>query len=95
MAPLLIVHSERDHRCPIDQAEALFATLRLAGKRDVEFVRLRGGGHELSRSGNPRERVVRLRAIANWFVRHLSGDANNASRAAGSLFRPLAAEAVR
>jgi dipeptidyl aminopeptidase/acylaminoacyl peptidase len=95
VAPLLIVHSERDHRCPIDQAEALFATLRLAGKRDVEFVRLRGGGHELSRSGNPRERVVRLRAIANWFVRHLGGDANDASRAAGSLFRPLVAEAVR
>jgi dipeptidyl aminopeptidase/acylaminoacyl peptidase len=94
VAPLLIVHSERDFRCPIDQAEALFATLRLAGKRDVEFVRLRGGGHELSRSGNPRERVARLRAIANWFVRHL-GDANDAACTAGSLFRPLAAEAAR
>ena len=37
--PLLILHSEDDLRCPIEQAEELFTVLRLLG-RDVEFVAL-------------------------------------------------------
>jgi len=36
--PLLILHSENDLRCPVEQAEHLFVTLRLL-KRPVEFVR--------------------------------------------------------
>ena len=39
--PLLIVHSEDDLRCPIEQAEQLFVALRLLG-REVEFVRFPG-----------------------------------------------------
>ena len=49
--PLLIVHSENDLRCPIEQAEELFIPLRLLG-REVELVRFPGEGHELSRSGS-------------------------------------------
>jgi dipeptidyl aminopeptidase/acylaminoacyl peptidase len=92
--PLLIVHGERDRRCPIDQAEQLYTALRYGGTSEVEFVRFAGGTHELSRSGNPRERVLRLRAIANWLGRHLGGDPANEPDAAGSLFRPIAGEAV-
>ena len=36
--PLLIVHSENDLRCPVNQAEELFVALRLLG-RTPEFVR--------------------------------------------------------
>ena len=36
--PLLILHSENDLRCPIGNAEDLFAILRLR-KQDVELVR--------------------------------------------------------
>jgi dipeptidyl aminopeptidase/acylaminoacyl peptidase len=92
-AALLIMHSERDYRCPIDQGEQLFNTLRMLGKRNVEFVRFTGDGHELSRSGRPRHRVLRLRAIAHWFLRHL-GPAAEATPRAGDLFGPLPGEAL-
>jgi acylaminoacyl-peptidase len=93
-APLLIMHSERDFRCPIDQGEQLFNTLRMLGKCDAEFVRFTADGHELSRGGKPRHRVLRLRAIANWLLRKLDVVAlERGDDAAGSLFRPLTGEA--
>ena len=68
--PLLILHSEDDLRCPIGNAEDLFAILRLL-KRDVEFVRFSAESHELSRSGSPAHRMMRFEAILDWFARHL------------------------
>ncbi len=68
--PMLILHSEQDHRCPIEQAEQLFAVLRLLG-RDVEFVRFPGEGHELSRSGSPLHRARRFEILLDWFDRKL------------------------
>jgi dipeptidyl aminopeptidase/acylaminoacyl peptidase len=68
--PLLIVHSESDHRCPVGHAEDLFAILRLLG-REVEMVRFPEEGHELSRSGSPIHRVQRFQIILDWFDRHL------------------------
>jgi dipeptidyl aminopeptidase/acylaminoacyl peptidase len=92
-APLLIEHSERDYRCPIDQGEQLFTLLRRLGKSDCEFVRFTDKGHEMSRAGKPRSRVLRLRAIAQWFVRHLRPAGVEARpNEAGSLFRPLPGE---
>lgn len=69
--PLLIVHSEQDLRCPVNQAEELFVALRLLGK-PVEFVRFPGESHELSRSGSPRHRVQRAEIILDFFARHLA-----------------------
>jgi dipeptidyl aminopeptidase/acylaminoacyl peptidase len=68
--PLLIVHSENDLRCNIEQGEHLFTLLRLLGK-EVELLRFPGEGHELSRSGSPVHRVQRFEAILEWFGRHL------------------------
>ncbi|MBA2461531.1 MAG: S9 family peptidase [Actinobacteria bacterium] len=68
--PLLILHSENDLRCNIEQAEQLFTTLRLL-KRDVELVRFPGESHELTRSGNPAHRVQRFELLLEWFDRHL------------------------
>lgn len=68
--PLLILHSENDLRCPIEQAEDLFVRLKMSG-RDVEFVRFPGESHELSRSGAPKHRVERLEIILDWFGRKL------------------------
>ena len=68
--PTLILHSEGDTRCPIEQADQLFVALRMLG-REVEFVRFPGEGHELSRSGAPRHRVQRMEVILEWFERHL------------------------
>lgn len=68
--PLLIVHSEEDYRCPIEQAEQLFAVLKHLGKAETELFRVPGEGHELSRSGRPDRRVARLEAIVGWFEAH-------------------------
>jgi dipeptidyl aminopeptidase/acylaminoacyl peptidase len=68
--PLLIMHSENDLRCAVEQAEHLFITLRLA-RKDVEFVRFPAESHELSRSGSPTHRVQRFEALLDWFDRYL------------------------
>jgi dipeptidyl aminopeptidase/acylaminoacyl peptidase len=68
--PLLIIHSEQDWRCPVEQAQRLYVALR---QRDaeVEMLLFPGEGHELSRSGLPSHRVARFDAIVEWFGRHL------------------------
>jgi dipeptidyl aminopeptidase/acylaminoacyl peptidase len=67
--PLLILHSDEDLRCPIEQAEQLFTALKFLG-REVELVRFEGQNHDLSRSGHPRSRVIRLQKILGWFQRY-------------------------
>lgn len=71
--PLLILHSENDLRCPVGNAEDLFAILRLR-KQDVELVRFAAEGHNLSRSGSPVHRVQRFEAILDWFERKLAAE---------------------
>jgi dipeptidyl aminopeptidase/acylaminoacyl peptidase len=68
--PLLIIHSENDLRCPISQAEELFAFLKVMGKT-VELVRFEGESHGLSRGGKPQNRLERLNRIVDWFQRYL------------------------
>ena len=68
--PLLIIHSEQDLRCPIEQAEQMFTALRHLD-REVGFVRIPEEGHELSRSGTPSRRVARLHHLIGWFDAHL------------------------
>jgi dipeptidyl aminopeptidase/acylaminoacyl peptidase len=67
--PLLILHSESDLRCPIEQGEQLFVKLKVLGK-EVEMVRFVGESHGLSRGGRPQNRAERLRRILDWFKRH-------------------------
>jgi dipeptidyl aminopeptidase/acylaminoacyl peptidase len=69
--PCLIIHSEQDHRCPIEQGEQLFAVL-LANGVEAEMLRFPGESHELSRSGKPRHRRERFEAILDWHERHLA-----------------------
>jgi acylaminoacyl-peptidase len=70
--PLLLIHSENDLRCPIEQAEQLFVQLRRIGKTTVEMARFPEESHNLSRSGRPDRRVERLERIVGWFDRYLS-----------------------
>jgi dipeptidyl aminopeptidase/acylaminoacyl peptidase len=71
-APMLIIHSEEDRRCPIGQAEELWVALKLLGK-EVDFYRFPGENHELSRSGSPLHRVQRAEIILDWFAAQLGG----------------------
>ncbi|CAN5559457.1 S9 family peptidase [soil metagenome] len=68
--PMLIIHSEQDWRCPINQAEELWITLRLLG-REVVFYRFPGENHELSRAGSPVHRRMRAEIILDFFAEHL------------------------
>ncbi|MCX6642208.1 MAG: prolyl oligopeptidase family serine peptidase, partial [Candidatus Bathyarchaeota archaeon] len=68
--PLLILHSEEDYRCPMEQAEQMFVALKKLGKT-VELVRFPGENHELSRSGKPKHRIERLQHIVRWFNTYL------------------------
>lgn len=71
--PTLIIHSENDFRCPIEQAEQLFDVLAGNGV-PTEFVRFPGEGHELSRSGRPRHREERFEIILEWLGRWLPAE---------------------
>ena len=73
-APMLIIHSDEDHRTDLEQAEQLYAALRWHGK-PVEMVIFEGENHGLSRGGRPGNRIERLHRIQDWFIRYLSPQA--------------------
>ncbi|MCC6174855.1 MAG: S9 family peptidase [Chloroflexi bacterium] len=68
--PILIMHSEQDLRCPVEQAEQWFVSLRRLGKT-AEFLRFPEENHNLSRSGRPDRRLLRLARLVEWFDRWL------------------------
>jgi dipeptidyl aminopeptidase/acylaminoacyl peptidase len=70
VTPTLVLHSEEDYRCPIEQGEQWFSALRRLGRAETRFVRFPGEGHELSRSGRPDRRIQRIDLILDWFERH-------------------------
>ncbi len=70
--PVLVLHSENDLRCHVEQADQLFVALRMLGK-PVEYWRFPEESHDLSRGGSPRHRVQRAEIILDWFGRHLGG----------------------
>jgi dipeptidyl aminopeptidase/acylaminoacyl peptidase len=69
--PMLLIHSEHDWRCPIEQAQRLFVALKQR-RVEVELLLFPGEGHELTRSGLPSHRVARFEAVLDWWRRHLS-----------------------
>jgi dipeptidyl aminopeptidase/acylaminoacyl peptidase len=65
--PLLLIYKDADLRCPSEQALQLYVTLKLMGKAPVELWRFPDEGHNMSRSGRPDRRVIRIEGIAGWF----------------------------
>lgn len=72
--PLLIKHGENDLRTGVSQSEMLYKSLKILG-RPVEYVRMPGATHELSRSGNVRQRIDRLLRIYEFFERYVGPEA--------------------
>jgi len=68
--PTMIIHSEEDYRCPMEQAEQLFTALKVLGV-DAEFIRFPGESHDLSRGGKPKHRRERLEHMVRWFKKYL------------------------
>lgn len=69
--PVLIIHSEQDWRCPVEQAQRLYVALKARGV-PTELLLFPGEGHELTRSGLPSHRLARFEAILDWWSRHLA-----------------------
>ncbi len=68
--PTLVIHSEQDLRCAIEQGEQIYVALKLMGV-DTEMVRFPDEPHGLSRTGRTDRRIVRLNHILRWFDRYL------------------------
>ncbi len=69
--PTLVLHSEGDFRCPVEQGQQLFGILYRAGVDTELLLFPPDEGHELSRSGKPKHRVERFDAIVEWHDRYL------------------------
>ncbi len=69
--PTLIIHSEGDLRCNIEQAEQVFSVLKLRNipTRLVRYPRTTS--HGMSRGGPPDMRVHRLGQIMSWWKKYL------------------------
>ncbi|WP_028046954.1 S9 family peptidase [Cellulomonas sp. URHE0023] len=68
--PTLVIHSEQDWRCPVEQGQRWFVELKRRGV-EAELLLFPGEGHELTRSGTPRHRQVRFEHVLRWWERHL------------------------
>ncbi|MCZ6678553.1 MAG: S9 family peptidase [Candidatus Poribacteria bacterium] len=68
--PTLVIHSEQDLRCDIEQSEQVFVALKRLGV-ETEMVRFPDESHGLSRGGRTDRRIERLNHILRWFDRYL------------------------
>lgn len=67
--PMLVIHSEGDLRCNVEQGEQVYAALCALGV-PARFVRYpRESSHGMSRAGPPDLRIHRLREIVAWWRR--------------------------
>ena len=69
--PTLVIHSEQDWRCPVEQGQRWFVELKRRGVQ-VELLLFPGEGHELSRSGRPSHRRARFEHVLRWWGEHLA-----------------------
>lgn len=69
--PLIIFHGENDRRTGFVQSEMLYRSLKVLN-RPVEYVRHPGGTHELTRSGNNRQRMDQMLRTWEFFERWIN-----------------------
>ncbi|MBS1918046.1 MAG: S9 family peptidase [Bacteroidetes bacterium] len=66
--PYIIFHGENDRRTGFVEGEMLYRSLKVLG-RPVEYVRHPGGTHELTRSGDNRQRIDQMLRTYEFFER--------------------------
>ena len=64
--PLLLLQSENDYRCPIDQGEQMLTALRMR-RRVVELIRFPGASHFIAASAMPHHRYLQWKLGLDWF----------------------------
>lgn len=68
--PLIIFHGENDLRTGVIQSEQFYRSLKVLG-RTVEYVRHPGATHEITRSGNNRQRMDQMLRTWEFFERFI------------------------
>lgn len=68
--PTLVIHSEQDLRCPLDQGLNYYARLKRAGV-PAEILIFPGENHELTRAGTPWHRRQRFEKVLQFWDTHL------------------------
>jgi len=68
--PTLLIQGENDIRCPMEQAEQMYQTIR-ATDCPVELLRLNSCSHGLELVGPPPLRRYRMDAMIEWFDRYV------------------------
>lgn len=69
--PLIIFHGENDLRTGVIQSEMLYKSLKIL-QRPVEYVRHPGASHEITRSGDNRQRMDQMLRTYEFFMRYLN-----------------------
>lgn len=73
--PTLVIHSEQDYRCPLEQGQRYFHGLRKRGV-PAELLIFPGESHGLTRDGQPAHRRQRFDHLLRWWATHLPTKAN-------------------
>ncbi len=68
--PMIIFHGENDLRTGIISSEQFYKSLKIQGKA-VEYVRHPGATHEITRSGNNRQRIDQMLRTWEFFERYI------------------------
>jgi dipeptidyl aminopeptidase/acylaminoacyl peptidase len=69
--PMLVMHSEEDYRCPIEQGEQWYLALRRLGV-ETKFIRFPNESHNLMVKGTPSHRLERMEHLLKWFEEYRS-----------------------
>lgn len=69
--PYIIFHGENDRRTGFVQSEMLYRSLKVLN-REVEYVRHPGATHEITRSGDNRQRIDQMLRTYEFFERWLN-----------------------
>jgi dipeptidyl aminopeptidase/acylaminoacyl peptidase len=71
--PTLLLQTETDYRCPIEQGEQFYTALRSRGV-PCEMIRFPGDSHTLLSQGKPASRLARREHTLRWFRRYLDAE---------------------
>ncbi len=68
--PLLLLQSENDYRCPIEQGEQLFTALCVR-QQTVELIRFPNASHAIASTASPHHRYFQWKLTLDWFETYL------------------------
>lgn len=67
--PILVMHSDDDLRCPLEQGQQFYVAMKRQGV-ETKLMTFPQSSHGLSRNGLPNLRIKRLESVLDWFDKH-------------------------